>query len=144
MKFRSKARSPKVRNPKIRNCGFTLIEMVVVISMILILLSIALPMYTQSITRAKEAKLHQNLTTLNKVIQEYSLDKKHAPQSLDDLVPGYIKFIPEDITGRTDSWKLDPEDPQDAWDPNQTGIVGVHSGSDEISSDGTPYSSWTH
>jgi len=139
MTSRSKARSAKVHNR-----GFTLIEMVVVISMILILLSIALPMYTQSITRAKEAKLHQNLTTLNKVIQEYSLDKKHAPQSLDDLVPGYIKFIPEDITGRTDSWKPDPEDPQDAWDPNQTGIVGVHSGSDEISSDGTPYSSWTH
>src|SRR6266436_2087506 len=109
MKFRSKARSPKfcnpkVRNPKARTRGFTLVEMVVVISMILILLSIALPMYNQSIVRAKEAKLHQNLTTLNKVIQEYSLDKKKAPQSLEDLVPGYLKFIPEDITGRNDTW----------------------------------------
>jgi general secretion pathway protein G len=132
------------RKSKARSRGFTLIEMVVVISLILVLLSIALPMYNQSILRAKEAKLHQNLATLNKVIQEYSLDKKHAPQSLDDLVPAYIKFIPEDITGRTDTWKLDQEDPQDAWDPNQTGIVGVHSGSDEASSDGTPYSSWTH
>jgi general secretion pathway protein G len=139
MKFRSKA-----RNPKVRNQGFTLIEMVVVITLILILLSIALPRYNQSIVRAKEAKLHQNLTTLNKVIQEYSLDKKHAPQSLEDLVPGYIKFIPDDITGRTDTWKTDQEDPQEAWDANQTGIVSVHSGSDEVSSEGTPYSSWTH
>ena len=118
--------------------------MVVVISLILVLLSIALPMYNQSILRAKEARLHQNLTTLNKVIQEYSLDKKHAPQSLEELVPGYLKFIPEDITGRTDSWKTDNEESQDAWDPNQTGIVGVHSGSDEISTDGTAYSTWTH
>jgi general secretion pathway protein G len=130
--------------PGVLDHGFTMIEMVVVISLILVLLSIALPMYNQSILRAKEAKLHQNLTTLNKVIQEYSLDKKHAPQSLEDLVPGYIKFIPEDITGKTDTWKLDQEDAQDAWDPNQTGIVGVHSGSDDMASDGTPYSTWTH
>jgi general secretion pathway protein G len=81
---------------------------------------------------------------LNKVIQEYSLDKKHAPQSLEDLVPGYIKFIPDDITGKNDTWKTDQEESQDAWDPNQTGIVGVHSGSDELSSDGSVYSSWTH
>jgi general secretion pathway protein G len=132
------------RAPKGRDRGFTLIEMVVVISLILVLLSIALPMYNQSILRAKEARLHQNLTTLNKVIQEYSLDKKHAPQSLEELVPGYLKFIPEDITGRTDSWKTDNEESQDAWDPNQTGIVGVHSGSEEISTDGTAYSTWTH
>jgi len=75
--------------------GFTLIEMVVVISMILVLLSIALPMYTQSINRAREAKLKQNLATLNEVIEKYSLDKGKAPQSLDDLVQaGYIKAIP--------------------------------------------------
>jgi general secretion pathway protein G len=139
MKFRSKARSSKVRNS-----GFTLIEMVVVISLILVLLSIALPMYNQSIVRAKEAKLHQNLTTLNKVIQEYSLDKKHAPQSLEDLVPGYIKFIPDDITGTPTTWQTEAEDPENAWDPNNTGIASVHSGSNELSSDGTAYSSWTH
>src|SRR5580658_130325 len=140
MKFRSKARSSKVRDR-----GFTLMEMAVVITLILILVAIAVPMYTTSIARVKEAKLHQNLATLNKVIQEYSLDKKHAPQSLDDLVPGYIKFVPEDITGRTDTWVTEAEESQDAWDPTQTGIAGVHSGSNEMSSDGTgPYSSWTH
>jgi general secretion pathway protein G len=134
----------KVRNPKARDRGFTLMEMAVVITLILILVAIAVPMYSNSIVRAKEAKLHQNLTTLNKVIQEYSLDKKHAPQSLEDLVPGYIKFVPEDITGRTDSWVTEAEDPENAWDPNNIGIGSVHSGSNEMSSDGSgPYSSWT-
>ena len=123
--------------------GFTLIEMVIVISMILILLSIALPMYNRSITRAREATLRENLHTLHRVIDQYSLDKKQAPQSLEDLVQaGYLKFVPNDITGKNDTWKTEPEDPQNAMDPNQPGIVGVHSGSDEISSEGTPYSSW--
>jgi general secretion pathway protein G len=149
MSFSSKAGNPTPRNPnssdrKVRRRGFTLIEMVVVISLILVLIAIALPMYSNSIRRAKETKLHQNLTTLNKLIQEYSLDKKHAPQSLDDLVPGYLKFIPDDITGSTTTWQTEPEDPENAWDPNNTGIGSVHSGSNEISSDGTAYSAWTH
>ncbi len=139
MRFSSKAHQPGIR---IR--GFTLIEMVVVMFVIMIILAIAVPNYTHSVLLAKEAKLHQNLTTLNKVIQEYSLDKKQAPQQLSDLVPGYIKFIPEDITGKADTWKLDLEDSEDAWDPNQIGIKSVHSGSDEISTTGEPYSSWTH
>ena len=149
MKFRSNARdpkdrSPKARNPKVRHRGFTLIEMVVVISLVLILLAIALPRYDQTVTRAREAKLHENLVTLNKAIEEYALDKKKAPQSLDDLVPGYVKFIPDDITGSNTTWQTEPEDSQEAWDPTQLGIGGVHSGSDEISSDGTAYSSWKH
>ena len=124
--------------------GFTLIEMVIVISLILVLLSIALPMYNQSILRSKEARLHQNLVTMNKAIEEYSLDKKKAPQALTDLVPGYLKFIPDDITGRSDTWVTEPEDPQNAWDSNQTGIGSVHSGSKEMSSEGTTYADWTH
>lgn len=139
MKSASKVRR-KRRYPR----GFTLIEMVVVISLVLVLLAIALPMYNQSILRSREATLHQNLATLNKAIEEYSLDKKKAPQSLEDLVPGYVKFIPNDITGRGDSWVTDAEDSEDAWDPNQLGIKGVHSGSNDASIDGPPYSSWTH
>ena len=112
--------------------GFTLIEMVVVISLVLVLLSIALPMYNQSILRAKEARLHQNLKVLNDVIQQFSLDKKKAPQSLQDLVDaGYLKFIPEDITGAADTWVTEPEDPQKAWNPDEIGIASVHSGSNE-------------
>jgi len=134
----------KVRR-KSGNRGFTLIEMVVVISLILVLLSIALPMYSQAILRTKEAKLRHNLAKLNEVIQMYSLDKKKAPQSLDDLVQaGYFRYIPEDITGRSDTWVTEPEDPQNAMDPNEMGIGSVHSGSNEMSSDGTAYSSWTH
>lgn len=149
MRFRSKAGNLKPShrrsgNLTVRGRGFTLIEMVVVMFVIMIILAIAVPNYTHSVLLAKEAKLHQNLTTLNKVIQEYSLDKKQAPQSLEDLVPKYIKFIPEDITGKTDTWKLDAEDSDDAWDPNQVGIKSVHSGSEEISTTGEPYSSWTH
>jgi general secretion pathway protein G len=125
--------------------GFTLIELAVVVSMIFILLAIALPMYTRSITHAREAKLKQNLATLREVIEKYSLDKGKAPSQPDDLVQaGYIKFIPDDITGNTDSWHWDQEsDPDKSWDPNQMGITDVHSGSDEMASDGTgAYSSW--
>lgn len=132
MKFKAKAGSR----------GFTLIEMMVVISLIAILLSIAVPMYNRSVLRAREAVLHQDLVTLNKVIAQYGVDQKKAPQSLSDLVPGYLKFIPDDITGRNDTWVTEPEDPQKAYDPNEPGIEGVHSGSDQISSDGTAYSSW--
>jgi general secretion pathway protein G len=124
--------------------GFTLIEMVIVISVMLVLLAIALPMYNQTILRSKEARLHQNLVTMNKAIEEYSLDKKKAPQALTDLVPGYLKFIPDDITGRNDTWVTEPEDPQNAWNSNEIGIGSVHSGSKEMSTEGKPYAEWTH
>lgn len=128
MRFSSKAGSR----------GFTLIEMLVVISMILILLSIALPMYNQAIQHSRETRLHSDLKTLNDAIDRYSLDKGHAPQSPDDLVQsGYVKFIPDDITGRTDTWHWDNEDPQNAWDPNNLGIGSVHSGAEA-------YASWDH
>ncbi len=128
---------------KKRSRGFTLIEMLVVISMILILLSIALPMYNQSLLRAREARLHQDLKTLNDAVDHYSLDKGHAPPGIEDLVSsGYIKFIPEDITGSNTTWQPEPEDTEHPWDPNQTGIGSIHSGSNEISSRGDTYSSW--
>jgi general secretion pathway protein G len=124
--------------------GFTLIEMLIVISILMVLLAIAVPNYSHHVVLAKEARLHQDLTTLNKVIQEFSLDKKHAPQTLDDLVQaGYLKFIPNDITG-SNTWVTEPEDPEQAWDPNNTGIGSVHSGSSDTALDGTPYSSWSH
>ncbi len=168
MRFRCKARDPRPRHPWLRSTrfrstnfrntrfrraraghhGFTLIEMLVVITIIMILLAIAVPNYTHNVILAKEAKLHQNLTTLNKVIQEYSLDKKHAPQSLDDLVQaGYLKFIPDDITGSNTTWVTDPEvqdENNTPWDPNNTGIASVHSGSSETALNGEAYASWTH
>ncbi len=123
--------------------GFTLIELIVVITVLLILLGIAVPIYTQSITAQKEYNLRQNLRTLNQVIDQYTLDKKKAPQSLQDLVSaGYIEKVPEDITGRDDTWELVEDDSIKAVDQTDPGLSSVHSGSDRISSDGTVYSSW--
>jgi general secretion pathway protein G len=123
--------------------GFTLIEMLIVIVVMGVLLALAIPNYTTTITKSKEARLHHNLTTINNVIQQYSLDKKQAPQQLDDLVTaGYLKFVPDDITGSNTTWVTEQEDPEKAWNPEQTGITSVHSGSDQTALDGTAYSSW--
>ena len=123
--------------------GFTLIEMVVVISLILILVSIAVPIYNRAITRAKEAVLRQDLFTLRSVISQYTLDKQKAPQSLEDITSsGYLKVIPPDpMTGQA-NWTTEQEDSLMAVDQQEPGIVDVHSASDQIASDGTAYSSW--
>ena len=126
-----------------RNRGFTLVEMMVVISILLILLSVAMPIYSHSVTRQREETLRQNLETLNKVIVQYTLDKKKAPKSLSDLVQaGYLKAIPEDITGRNDTWETEEGDTIMAPEQTETGICGVHSGSNQVASDGRAYSSW--
>jgi general secretion pathway protein G len=124
--------------------GFTLIELMIVISIILILVSIAAPIYSTSIVRAKEAVLKDDLFTMRSVISQYTLDKQKAPQSLDDLVQaGYLKQIPMDpFTNARDSWTVDQEDVLLSVDQQQPGITDVHSGSTATSSDGTPYSSW--
>jgi general secretion pathway protein G len=136
-----------VRNGKTRRSrGFTLIELMIVISLLLILITVAIPIYKQSILRAKESVLHQDLFTLRQVIDQYTLDKQKAPQSLDDLVSaGYMKQLPIDpFTGKNDTWAVVQEEDSIA-DPSQTeagGISDVHSGSGLVSSDGTAYSSW--
>ena len=128
-----------------RQRGFTLIEMIVVISLMMVLLAIALPMYNRAVVHAREAKLHSNVALLNGLVEHYSQDKGQAPQSLDDLVTaGYIKEIPEDITGSKTTWETEQETPENCWDPNQCGIGSVHSGSRETGLEGTPYASWTH
>src|SRR6185437_2919282 len=127
-----------------RRGGFTLIELMMVISIILILVSVAAPFFKKEILHAHEAVLHDDLFTLRSLIQQYTLDKQKAPQSLDDLVSaGYIKQIPKDpFTDSADSWVTDQEDVLLSVDQQQPGIVDVHSGSSQTSSEGTPYSSW--
>ena len=127
-----------------RDRGFTLIELMIVISMILILVSISIPAYNQSILRAKESVLRQDLFQLRSLISQYTLDKQKAPQSLDDLVQaGYIKQIPMDpMTASNSTWTVDQEDTVMSVDQQDPGISDVHSGSPETSSDGTAYSSW--
>jgi general secretion pathway protein G len=88
--------------------GFTLIEMMVAISIIVILLAVAMPIYSHSITRAKEQNLRKNLQTLNHLIYQYAQDKQKSPQSLSDLVSSkYIDKIPDDITG-SNTWVTEP------------------------------------
>src|SRR6202045_24409 len=125
-----------------RDRGFTLIELMIVISMILILVSISIPAYNQSILRAKESVLKQDLFQLRSLISQYTLDKQKAPQSLDDLVQaGYIKQIPVDpMTGTNSSWTVDQEDSLMSVDQQEPGISDVHSGAAQTSSDGTGYS----
>lgn len=124
--------------------GFTLIEMMIVIAIVLILLSIAIPSYNRSIIRARESVLKQNLFTLRSVISQYTLDKQKAPQSLDDLVTaGYMKQIPNDpMVGNNSTWTVDQEDALLSVDQQETGIDDVHSSSTQIGSDGTPYNTW--
>jgi len=127
-----------------RNRGFTLIEMMVVLSIILILLGIAMPIYSHSIRRANEESFRQSLATLNRMIIQYTLDKQKPPKSLQDLKQaGYIKEVPNDITGKPDTWVLEPADAIMSLDQKETdGIIGVHSGSNQIAGDGTEYSTW--
>jgi len=123
--------------------GFTLIEMMIVISLILILISIAVPIYNRSILRAKEASLRQDLFTMRQVISQYTLDKQKAPQALDDLkAAGYIHEIPKDPFTNEANWTVDQEETLMAVDQQEPGIVDVHSSSNLTGSDGTAYSSW--
>jgi len=124
--------------------GFTLLELMVVISVITILVSIAVPTYSRAIIRAKEAVLRDNLFTLRTLINEYTLDKQRAPQSLEDLVTaGYLKTIPEDpFTNSNQTWVVEQEDVYMSADQAQPGISDVRSGSDQTGTDGRPYNTW--
>ncbi len=133
-----------IPNRKKRGRGFTLIELMIVISIILILVSISIPIYTNSVIHAKEAVLRDDLFTMRSVIDQYTLDKQKAPQSLQDVVAaGYLKSIPKDpLTGSADTWQVTTDDT--LMDPSQSqpGITDVHSGASGVGTDGTAYSSW--
>ncbi len=125
--------------------GFTLLELIIVVSVILILLSIAVPIYRTSIVRSKEAVLRNDLFTMRSLIDQYTVDKQAAPQSLQDLVAeGYLREIPVDpFTGTNQSWEEIYESDV-LMDPDQTmaGITDVRSGSSLRSLSGDLYSSW--
>ncbi len=124
--------------------GFTLLELMIVILIISILVAIAAPIYSQSVVRARESVLRQDLFTLREQIDNYTLDKQKAPQLLDDLVTaGYLKHIPVDpITNSRDTWQTESEEVYESIDQSEPGITDVHSGSTQVGSDGTPYNTW--
>ena len=122
--------------------GFTFVELMVVITIIVILISMAIPIYQKSILRAKESVLANNLFTMRTVIDNYTYDKEKAPQALQDLVTeGYLRDVPIDpITGSNQTWRLIMEDATQSVDQSEPGIFDVRSGSDKVGLDGRPYS----
>jgi general secretion pathway protein G len=127
-----------------RSRGFTFVELMVVITIMVIIISMAIPIYNKSILRAKESVLHNNLYTLRTVIDNYTYDKQKAPQSLQDLVSeGYLQKIPIDpMTASNQSWKTVMEEASQSVNQSEPGIFDVNSGSDKMSLDGTPYRDW--
>ena len=124
--------------------GFTLIEMVIVVTIISILVSIAVPIYTVHLRHAKEAALKEDLYSMRNAIDQYTQDKLKAPQSLDDLVSaGYLHALPKDpFTNSNTTWQTVQEDSLTSIDQTEPGIYDVHSGAEGSGSDGTAYSSW--
>ena len=131
------------RRRQLRSGGFTLLELMIVISILLILMSIAIPVYNQHVVRARESVLRQDLFTLRSVIDQYTLDKQKAPQSLEDIVQaGYLKYIPKDPMTNEPNWEVVQEEILQAVDQQEPGISDVRSASSATSSDGTAYSTW--
>ena len=124
--------------------GFTMIELMIVMAIVVILISIAVPMYQKALLRAKESVLKNNLFTMRTVIDEYTYDKQKAPQTLQDLVTeGYLKEVPIDpIMGNNQSWRIIMEQAMQSVNQTEPGIFDVKSGSDAKSLEGTPYSEW--
>jgi general secretion pathway protein G len=129
---------------RISAAGFSLIEMLIVITIILILAGIAAGRYERSVQRAKEATLKQDLFVMRNAIQQYTLDKEAGPNSLDDLVQAkYLSGVPADPITRSKDWHTESE--QVLLDPLQTspGITDIHSSSDQVSPfENTPYNTW--
>jgi general secretion pathway protein G len=133
-----------MRNGKVHTRGFTFVELMVVIAVILLLITMAIPIYQKTIIRAKESVLKNNLFTMRTVIDNYSYDKMKAPQSLQDLVSeGYLKEVPMDpMTASNSTWKIIMEDASQALNQSDPGIFDVRSGSDKTSLDGSAYADW--
>lgn len=123
--------------------GFTLIELMIVISIILILIGMAAGMYQRSILHARESVLLQDLQTMRQAIDNYTLDKQQAPQSLDDLVNAhYLREVPVDPITRQREWSTHFGDTVMTPEQTGSGIDDVHSNSDQVGTDGRPYSQW--
>ncbi len=130
-------------SPRGRARGFTLLELTITISLMLILAAIAVPVYQSLILRAKETVLHDTLFILRDSIDKYTNHKEAAPSTLQDLVTAkYIREVPIDpITGRNDTWTVKLEEEASSRD-GKIGIRDVFSGAEGTSTEGTPYTEW--
>jgi general secretion pathway protein G len=123
--------------------GFTLIELMIVITIILILVGIAAGNYSRSILRSKETVLKQDLQEMRKAIDNFTIDKQAAPQSLDDLVPQYLHAIPTDPITNAKDWVPVVDSVVLTPDQASSGITDVHSASDKLSLfENTAYNTW--
>jgi general secretion pathway protein G len=124
--------------------GFTLVELMVVMLIIGVLAAIAIPSYVASVKNAKEAVLKEDLHVMRNAIDSYTMDKQKAPQSMDDLVQsGYLREIPKDpMTHSSETWVTATDDTLESIDQTEPGINDVHSGSQEVGTDGQAYSTW--
>jgi general secretion pathway protein G len=132
------------RRRRLAQRGWTLIEMVVVISMIVLLAGIAMANYRNAVTRTREAVLKENLFQLRDAIDQYYADKGKYPMGLESLVSdGYLRAIPEDpMTGSSETWQTVPTEPDPTNPAAEPGVFDVKSGSDRVSMDGKPYAEW--
>lgn len=122
--------------------GFTLLELMIVITIVIILAAVVLPQYQKTILVTREAVLRDDLQKMRVLIDQYAADKQKLPQSLDDLVSGgYMRELPKDpITGQADWTPVTGEDPNSK--DGEQGVVDVKSSSTDVSSEGTPYNEW--
>jgi general secretion pathway protein G len=122
--------------------GFTLLELMIVITVIIILAAIVLPQYQRTILATREAVLREDLFKMRALLDQYAADKQKLPQSLDDLVTaGYMRELPKDpVSGQPDWTVTTGEDPNSS--SGEQGVTDVHSSSADVSSEGTPYSEW--
>lgn len=124
--------------------GFTLLELMVVMALIVVLAAIGMASYRNAVTLAQEAVLKENLFRMRDGIDQYYADKQRYPGSLDDLVTeGYMRAIPDDpITQSSDTWQTILSEPDPNNPGSDMGIFDVKSGSDRVSASGVPYSDW--
>jgi len=144
LQTRTTARIQQKRSNGLIEAGFTLIELMIVITIILILIGMAAQRYEKSVQHAREATMKQDLWVMRQAIDNYTLDKQAAPQSLEDLVQaGYLRQVPKDpMTGAAD-WTPQYDSVVLSAEQSSTGMVDVHSNSALVSPfENTPYNEW--
>ncbi len=135
--------SQRERRGRLLGAGFTLIELMIVITIILILIGMAAQRYDTTVQHAREATMKQDLWVMRQAIDNYTLDKQAAPQSLEDLVQaGYLRRVPKDPMTQAADWVPQFDTVVLSPDQSSTGIVDVHSSSPRVSLENTPYNEW--